>query len=73
MTRLVLTRGEPIDFCVIEVPTEDGRKAVVDFYRHREGCWTVDIADELIVGHPEGLSAVLVLAFRELADRMAAS
>lgn len=66
-----LTRGAPVDWQTIEVPTEDGRLAVIDFYRHREGVWTVDIADELILQSPEGLGCVLALAFRQLAQTIA--
>lgn len=51
----------------VEVPTEDGRYAAIDFRRSRLGYWTVEISDELIVQAPEGLTASLVLAFRQLA------
>ena len=52
----------------VEVPTEDGRVALIDFHRRRDGYWSVDISDELIHQAPEGLTAALVLAFRKLAE-----
>lgn len=69
--RVRISRGPAIGWVTVEVPTEDGRIAVVDFYQHREGFWTVDISDELIVTAPEGLTAVLLLAFRQLAEEIA--
>lgn len=54
----------------VEVPTENGRYATIDFRRCRDGAWTVDISDDLIAQAPEALTAALVLAFRDLAPEI---
>jgi hypothetical protein len=59
------------DLCNVQVPTEDGRMVAIDFYRHRDGFWTVDISDELVLIAPEGLTAALLLGFREIRERVA--
>lgn len=51
----------------IEVPTEDGRRAYVEFERRRPGVWSVDISDDLIATAPQGLVAVLTLAVTSMA------
>lgn len=54
----------------VTVPTEDGRKAVIDFERDEKwpNTWTVRIADELIAMAPQAIHAAVGQALMQMRE-----
>jgi hypothetical protein len=50
----------------VEVPTEDGRTAVIAFESRQTGVWSVYISQFLIDQAPEAITAVLTLALMQM-------
>jgi len=50
----------------IIVPTEDGRDCYLEFERRREGYWSIDISNELMLQAPQGVVAALSMALLEM-------
>lgn len=50
----------------IEVPTEDGRKALIDVLREWSDVYVLKVAGELLDATPEAVTAAVQMAFLEL-------